>query len=392
LKEASKMTEQLIAEGVEFLQDGDLEAAIERFDAVLETQQIPEVFYYRGVARDMSGAPDKALEDLGRCIELEPENMQALYSRSMVHRTQDNWSEALADVERAYSLDPDDFRCANAYAQLLLATPEESDRDPERAEEIALKACTITEFEDPICLETFASALTENGKTEKADEVRAMLGEVDVQEIHFPELVQEVFAYFANLMKKDPELNSLQEIVPALPEGVSVCTIAAPEGCHFNLLFTVGMSQKSQQVPEGVGAAHYGYAEVCLRLPADWPVEPNLDDQSVAWPWIWLRTMALQAHIDGLWLSGGPTLFPPPDKLEPLWPDSEYAGFILLPGADGVQGFPSRFGMFVHVLTAVPITLAEYRLVHEDGLKALFAKFQEKGVELHFTPGRESVV
>jgi tetratricopeptide (TPR) repeat protein len=391
-EEEGLMIEQLVAEGVHHLQDGNLEAAIERFDAVLDSRPSAEIFYYRGVAHDMAWEPEKAIRDLSRCIEMDPENTRALYSRSLVHRAGGSWKESLADARRAHELEPDDFRCANAYAQVLLETPEESDRDPKRAEVAALKACTTTEFRDPVCLETLANALEQLGQTEKAEEVRSMLGQSDVQEIHFPELVQEVLGYFSNLMGKAPETISLQEIVPVLPEGVSIRTITAPEGCDFHLLFSVGMSQRAMQVPEGVGAAYYGYAEVCLRIPADWQVEPDLQNRAQAWPWVWLRVMALQAHLKGIWLSGGPTLFPPPDQLEPLWPDSQYAGFLLLPGADGVQGFPSRFGMFVHVLTAVPITLAEYRLVADDGLKALFRKFEEKGVELRFMPERESVV
>lgn len=384
--------EELIAEGVELLQEGYTEAAIERFSAVLESHQSPEVLYYRGVAYDMAGMADEALRDLSLCLELEPENTQALYSRSVVHRGSQNWADALVDLERAYLLEPDDFRCANAYAQMLLSIPDESARNPARAEEVALEACKMTDFQDPICLETFAEALAQTGQMEKSEEVRAMLEGADVQEIHFPQLSQEVFGYFTEVMGKEPMPNSLQEIVPALPHGVSIGAISAPDGCPFNLLFSVGMSQKAMPVPEGVGAARYGYAELCLRIPRDWPMEPDLEDKAKAWPWIWLRIVAIQAHLEGVWLSGGPTLFPPSDKLEPLWPDSEYAGFLLLPGVEGFQGFPSRFGMFVHVITAVPVTLSEYQLVENEGLKALLQRFEEQDVDLCFSPGRPSVV
>lgn len=382
------MTEQLIEEGIERLQRGDFAAAIERFDAVLDTQQLPEVLYYRGVAYDMSGESDKALVDLNLCLELDPLNPRGLYSRSVVHRSQQNWSLALSDVARAHELDPEDYRCANAYAQLLIHTPVESDRDFARAEAIALEACQQTDFQDSNCLATFLDALESTGQLEKAEEVRQMLEQAGDQEIFFPELAQEVLEFFTDVMGKEPEPNSMQEIVPALSDGVSVCTISAPEDCPFHLLFTVGMSQQAMKVPAEVGAAQYGYGEVCLRLPADWSTEPDLQSKDQSWPWMWLKIIAVQTHLEGLCLTDGPSLFPPADKLEPLWPGSDYGGFLLLPGAEDIQGFPSSFGMFVHVLTAVPLTMAEYRLAANDGFDALFQRFQANEVPLHFEPER----
>ena len=386
------MTEQLIEEGLERLQEGDFPAAIERFDAVLSDQQLPEVLYYRGVAYDMSGEPEKALADLNLCLELEPLNPRGLFSRSVVHRARKDWSLALADVRRAHELDPDDYRCANAYAQLLIHTPVESERDFAGAEEIALESCKQTDFQDPNCLTTFLDALEATGQTEKADEVRRMLEQSDAQEFSFPDLAQEVLEFFSDVMGEEPEPNSMQEIVPALSEGVSVCTIAAPQDCPFHLLFTVGMSQQAMNVPAEVGPEQYGYAEVCLRIPASWSTEPDLEAKEQSWPWMWLKIMAVQTHLEGLCVTNGPSLFPPGDKVEPLWPGSDYAGFLLLPGAEDVQGFPSSFGMFVHVVTAVPLTLAEYRLAEKDGFDALFQRFQSSEVPLHFEPGRASAV
>lgn len=385
------MIEELISDGLQLLQNGHPEAAVERFNAVLESSRLPEVLYYRGVARDMMGRPEEALQDLSMCLELDPESSQALCSRSMVHRGQKNWAAALADLEAAYLLDPDDYRCATSYAQMLLSIPDEASRDPERAEEVALEACKVTDFQEPTCLETFAEALAQNGRRDQADEVRSMLARADVQEIHFPTLSQEVYGYFGSVMGQDPEPKSLQELAPILPQGVSVGTVRAPDGCDFNLLFSVGMSQQSLPVPDGLTASKYGYCELCLRLPRDWPLEPDLEDRVRSWPWVWLRIVAIQAHLEGVWLNGGPTLFPPPDKLEPLWPDSEYAGFLLLPNVDGFQGFPSGFGMYVHTITAVPVTLSEYRLVANQGLQALLRRFQENQVSLCFNPDRTGV-
>jgi tetratricopeptide (TPR) repeat protein len=350
------MTEQLIEEGLECLQAGDLPAAIERFDAVLKNDRLPEVLYYRGVAHDMSGEPEKALADLNLCLDLDPLNPRGLFSRSVVHRSQQNWSLALADVSRAHELDPKDYRCANAYAQLLLHTPMESERDLARAEEIALEACKQTDFQDPNCLTTFLQTLEASGQTEKANQVREMLEQSDAQEIAFPELAQEVLEFFSDVMGEDPEPNSMQEIVPALSEGVSVCTIAAPEDCPFHLLFTVGMSQQAMNVPAGMGAAQYGYAEACLRIPASWSTEPDLEAKEQSWPWMWLKILAIQTHLEGLCVTTGPSLFPPGDKIEPRW-----------------QG-------------------SEYRLAEKDGFDALFKRFQAQEVPLHFEPDRASAV
>ena len=65
---------------------------------------------------------DKAIEDLGRAIALEPDNVEVWVARSDFYRSTGRLEEAAADIRKALSLDSSDIELQKRTASLLLSS------------------------------------------------------------------------------------------------------------------------------------------------------------------------------------------------------------------------------------------------------------------------------
>ncbi len=75
----------------------------------------------------------------------------------------------------------------------------------------------------------------------------------------------------------------------------------------FHFLVTSGMSEKPMTVP--AGAEEWQYAELCLALPASWPMSQEaFEDENNYWPLRWLKMLARLPHEFETWLGDGHTI------------------------------------------------------------------------------------
>ena len=94
---------------------------------------------------------------------------------------------------------------------------------------------------------------------------------------------------------------ALIEIVPTL--NVAVNVILPTDMQDSIVLFTTGMSDHAQSVPEG--HEEYRYTELFIRLPGGWPMDDEaLNDPNNFWPFEWLRRIAAYPHQNETWLPG----------------------------------------------------------------------------------------
>ena len=370
--------------GMRAFEEGDYEGAILNLTAALENGGDKELHYYRGIASDMLGRTDDAIDDLSRCIDASPDHSRALFSRSLTYRNGDNWEAAYLDIERAYMIDSSDFRIVNAYAQFLAQSPIELHRNGELAVTVATNACSLTNWEDPICLTTLSTAYSELGNAEKADEFwrkAQQLGWFDYDPV--PDEVRE---YFERTFAKRADEHGLVESVG----GMGVWTITRGDQQLDSIIFTTGMSMRPMAVP--MNSAASPFAEVCMYLPADWPTQPFLDDGTILWPWVWLRRIAHYPEEDNRWFPGSPSVFPVDGPLEPLGPDTNFTALLLAPGLFDLQGFHSHQGPLIQIITAIPIYTEEYDLANQEGgIAELFQRFQSAGVSPSLAPNRPNV-
>ncbi len=112
--------------------------------------------------------PQKAIDLYSQILEKDPKNGEALRGRANSYLGMGKHVEAVADFRRAYELDPDDPNMLNNYAWVLATSPEESIRDGQRAIELAMHACEITDYKEAHILSTLAAAYAESGDFENA--------------------------------------------------------------------------------------------------------------------------------------------------------------------------------------------------------------------------------
>lgn len=112
--------------------------------------------------------PRKAIERFTRALEIDDENFACRRARSDAAITIGDHEAALADLEVALTLKPDDTGVLNNLAWLLATSPDDDLRDGARAIELARKACESTDWDQPHMVSTLAAGYAEQGDFENA--------------------------------------------------------------------------------------------------------------------------------------------------------------------------------------------------------------------------------
>ena len=107
--------------------------------------------------------PRQAIKRFSRSIELEDKNFASWRGRSDAEISIGDHKAALADLEMALTLQPDDSGVLNNLAWLLATSPDDAIRDGKRAIELARKACEETTWKQPHIISTLAASYAEAG-------------------------------------------------------------------------------------------------------------------------------------------------------------------------------------------------------------------------------------
>jgi tetratricopeptide (TPR) repeat protein len=123
-----------------------------------------------------SGQSKQALRVLDQALRGNEDSWQAHRLRGEVLLGQGEHLEAVRSYEKALSLLPQEIASEvrssllNNLSWVLATSPEDDVRDGERALELGLKACELTEYKAAHILSTLAAAYAEKGNFEKAIE------------------------------------------------------------------------------------------------------------------------------------------------------------------------------------------------------------------------------
>ena len=129
--------------------------------------------------------PRKAIQLFTEILEDEPKNWIALRGRGDAYISIGEHEKAVADLEAALKIEPENDGILNNLAWLLATSPDDDVRNGERAIELAKKACELTEYKAAHILSTLASGYAEEGDWENAvkwSEKAVELGEGEVKE------------------------------------------------------------------------------------------------------------------------------------------------------------------------------------------------------------------
>ncbi len=110
----------------------------------------------------------KALEMLEPLIEEDPENIPMLRIKSQILISLNRHSEAIKTLEKVIREEPEDEVSINNLSWLLSTSPIDLLRNGDRALELALKACELSDYKKAYILSTLAAAYAETGNFEKA--------------------------------------------------------------------------------------------------------------------------------------------------------------------------------------------------------------------------------
>jgi tetratricopeptide (TPR) repeat protein len=114
------------------------------------------------------GQPGEAINRFTRALEIDDKNFPCRRGRSDAAISMGDHPAALADLEKALELKPDDSGVLNNLAWLLATSPDDDLRDGKRAIELATKACEETTWEAAHIISTLAAAYAETGDFENA--------------------------------------------------------------------------------------------------------------------------------------------------------------------------------------------------------------------------------
>ncbi len=111
---------------------------------------------------------EKAVEMYTKVLDMEPGNKVALRLRGDAYLSLGEHAEAIADLEKAAELMPDDSGTLNNLAWVLCTSPNDELRDPKRAIDLAKQACELTEYKAAHILSTLAAAHADSGDMKSA--------------------------------------------------------------------------------------------------------------------------------------------------------------------------------------------------------------------------------
>jgi tetratricopeptide (TPR) repeat protein len=127
---------------------------------------------YRGLAEIYKhrGEFEKAIGNATESLRLMPHNAEDLAFRGYCQASLHRFEEAARDFTEAVDVDPENKTTQNDLAWLRSTCPVATIRDGAAAVEHARKACELTKWNDPECLDTLAAACAEAGDFKGAAE------------------------------------------------------------------------------------------------------------------------------------------------------------------------------------------------------------------------------
>jgi tetratricopeptide (TPR) repeat protein len=150
----------------------DVASALADYDEALRHNPDPVVAAITRIDRSKIESDrndlERALDDCAKAIELLPNRDFVYLNRARVLTDSGRYDRALADCDKACAVEPKSPWGHDYCAWIIATCPEGKYRDGKKAVNEATRACELTEWKSPTCLETLAAAAAESGDFEAA--------------------------------------------------------------------------------------------------------------------------------------------------------------------------------------------------------------------------------
>jgi tetratricopeptide (TPR) repeat protein len=111
---------------------------------------------------------ESAEKEFAEGARLAPTDPASQYQWALASAAQHRSADAIAHYRAALAVAPDLPNALNNLAWILASNPDPHLRNGPEAVQLALRACALTQTNDPIKIETLANALAESGRFEEA--------------------------------------------------------------------------------------------------------------------------------------------------------------------------------------------------------------------------------
>ncbi len=106
---------------------------------------------------------DQAIADFTYAAQLDPRYVPAYLGRANTWKQRRDFARAIQEFSRLIQVDPQSPLAYQSLARILATTNEDRFRNGKWALDLATRACEMTHWRDPDCLDTLAAAYAETG-------------------------------------------------------------------------------------------------------------------------------------------------------------------------------------------------------------------------------------
>ncbi len=143
--------------------------ALEDFNSAIRLNpELAGAYHHRGNIYRRRNVLTSALANYDTALRLMPDASEVLVDRAVAHRRRGSFALSLADLGRAVELEPESAEAHDGLAWLAAVCPDAAFRDGVRAVLHALRACELSDWENPDFISTLAAAHAEAGNFEEA--------------------------------------------------------------------------------------------------------------------------------------------------------------------------------------------------------------------------------
>jgi tetratricopeptide (TPR) repeat protein len=154
--------------GSVWLEKREFDKAIADSDSAIKLDpRAAFAFKLRGCAWASKSDFDKAIADFNDAIRLDPSDAVAYFNRGSVWLDKKEYERAIANRDQAIRFDPNLGDAFQRRAWIWATCPHAEVRNGKRAVESATRACELTQWKEPFCLQALAVAFAEKGDFKK---------------------------------------------------------------------------------------------------------------------------------------------------------------------------------------------------------------------------------